>query len=89
MQQCKALGGLWSTLLHLLLFALSQGSAPLGAEEGPGAPQLPAGAGPSLPLQPGHLQMAGDTPGGGRRLQEDKDVSPPLRQASKGRGGGG
>lgn len=28
----------------------------------------------SLLLQPGHLQMAGDVPMGGRRPQEDEDV---------------
>lgn len=38
----------------------------------------------SLPLQPGHLQMAGDMPGGGRRPQEDEDMCPPLRRAGGG-----
>lgn len=74
-----SLAGLWSTLLHLLLFASSLGSAPARCG---GVSRTPSAANwgwLSPALQPEHLQKAGDVPGGGRRPQEDEDASPPLR----------
>lgn len=68
-------GDLWSTLLRLSFFASSPGSAPAGCGGGSRTPSAACWGWGSLPLQPGHLRMARDVPGGGRRPQEDEDTS--------------
>lgn len=78
-----SLGGLWSTLLHLLLFASSPGLAAAWCGGGSRTLPLPAGAGSPCPFNQGTSEWQETCQGeeeGHRRMK----TCPPLRRVGGG-----